>query len=57
MLGLGLKRRQYERGAAFFHEVTDTRGLDTAAKVWERPENLPTGAELDEPRRWLARIE
>ncbi|MFB6220369.1 MAG: zinc-dependent metalloprotease [Halolamina sp.] len=57
MLGLGLKRRQYERGAAFFTEVADRRGLDTAAKVWDHPANLPTGAELDNPENWLARIE
>ena len=56
MLGLGLKRRQYERGAAFFNEVADKRGLDTAATVWERPENLPTTAELDDPDSWLARV-
>ncbi|NHX36849.1 MULTISPECIES: zinc-dependent metalloprotease [Halolamina] len=56
LLGLGLKRRQYERGADFFHAVADAEGLDTAAKVWDRPENLPTDDELDDPERWLARI-
>ena len=57
LLGLGLKRRQYERGAEFFTVVADAEGLDTAGKVWDRPENLPTDAELDDPGRWLARIE
>jgi uncharacterized protein (DUF2342 family) len=56
LLGLGLKRRQYERGAEFFHAVAEAEGLDTASKVWERPENLPTGDELDDPERWLARV-
>jgi uncharacterized protein (DUF2342 family) len=56
LLGLGLKRRQYERGAEFFHAVADERGLDAAATVWERPENLPTDTELDDPARWLARV-
>ncbi|MFW5934457.1 MAG: zinc-dependent metalloprotease [Halolamina sp.] len=56
LLGLGLKRRQYERGADFFHAVADAEGLDTAAKVWERPENLPTDDEFDDPERWLARV-
>ena len=56
LLGLGLKRRQYERGAAFFRAVADARGLDGASAVWERPENLPTDAELDHPERWLARV-
>jgi len=56
LLGLGLKRRQYERGAAFFRTVADARGLAGASAVWERPENLPTDAELDHPERWLARV-
>ncbi|MFB6079400.1 MAG: zinc-dependent metalloprotease [Haloferacaceae archaeon] len=56
VLGLGLKRRQYERGADFFRAVADARDVETATRVWERPENLPTDAELDAPERWLARI-
>ncbi|WP_423750567.1 zinc-dependent metalloprotease [Salinirarus marinus] len=56
LLGLGLKRRQYERGAAFFRHVADERGLAAASAVWEQPENLPTDAELDAPERWLARV-
>ncbi|MFB6101085.1 MAG: zinc-dependent metalloprotease [Haloplanus sp.] len=56
LLGLGLKRRQYERGAAFFRAVADARGLEGASAVWERPENLPTDAELDDPEQWLARV-
>ncbi|MFD1634132.1 zinc-dependent metalloprotease [Haloplanus ruber] len=57
LLGLGLKRRQYERGAAFFEAVADARGLTGASVVWDRPEYLPTEDELDAPERWLARVE
>jgi len=57
LLGLGLKRRQYERGAAFFEAVADARGLAGASVVWDRPEYLPTEDELDAPERWLARVE
>jgi uncharacterized protein (DUF2342 family) len=57
LLGLGLKRRQYERGAKFFRAVADARGVGAASKVWERPENLPTDAELDQPSLWLRRVE
>ncbi|WP_336025214.1 zinc-dependent metalloprotease [Halobellus salinisoli] len=57
LLGLGLKRRQYERGARFFRSVADERGVTAAAAVWERPENLPTSAELDDPARWLRRVD
>jgi uncharacterized protein (DUF2342 family) len=56
LLGLGMKRRQYERGKAFFDAVADERGLAGAGAVWESPETLPTDAELDDPALWLARI-
>ncbi|MFB6218888.1 MAG: zinc-dependent metalloprotease, partial [Halobacteriaceae archaeon] len=56
LFGLGLKRRQYERGKAFFESVADERGVETAGLVWEGPENLPTDVELDDPARWLARV-
>lgn len=56
LLGLGMKRRQYERGKAFFDAVADARGIEGASVVWNRPENLPTDAELDAPEKWLARV-
>ncbi|WP_435097189.1 zinc-dependent metalloprotease [Halorubrum sp. N11] len=57
LLGLGLKRRQYEQGAAFFRHVVDARGIEAAGAVWERPEHLPTSAELDDPEAWLMRVD
>lgn len=56
LLGLGLKRRQYERGKAFFEVVADERGIDGAGIVWESPEYLPTDEELDAPAQWLDRV-
>jgi uncharacterized protein (DUF2342 family) len=56
LLGLGMKRRQYERGKEFFDAVASARGVEAAGVVWARPENLPSDAELDEPDRWLARV-
>nr|WP_254714798.1 zinc-dependent metalloprotease [Natranaeroarchaeum aerophilus] len=55
-LGLGMKRRQYERGKAFFEHVAEQRDVETASKVWDRPENLPTGEEIDDPNAWLRRL-
>ncbi|MFB6168896.1 MAG: zinc-dependent metalloprotease [Haloferacaceae archaeon] len=55
-LGLGVKREQYERGARFFRAVADARGLEAASRVWDRPEHLPSDAELDDPAQWLARV-
>jgi putative hydrolase len=57
LLGLGMKRRQYEQGAAFFRHVADARDIEAAGAVWERPENLPTTAELDDPEAWLGRVD
>ena len=57
LLGFGMKRRQYERGKAFFDVVADERGVAGAAAVWKHPENLPTDEELDSPDLWLRRIE
>jgi len=57
LFGLGLKRRQYERGKAFFAAVADARGVETAGRVWDAPEMLPTDRELDDPTLWLARID
>ncbi len=56
LIGIGRKRRQYERGKAFFEAVADARNLRTAGLVWERPENLPGEEELDDPAAWLARM-
>ena len=56
LLGIGRKRRQYERGKGFFDAVADERGVAGAAVVWERQENLPTDAELDDPDAWLRRV-
>ena len=57
LLGLKLKRDQYERGAAFFAAIADSRDLAAAAAVWETPENLPTDDELETPEQWLQRVD
>ena len=56
LLGLSVKRRQYERGKAFFETVADRRGIAAAGRVWDDPGNLPTDAEIDDPDRWMARV-
>ncbi len=56
LLGLGLKRQQYERGARFFEAVAEARGIPAASAVWDHPDNLPTDAELDDPGAWLRRV-
>jgi uncharacterized protein (DUF2342 family) len=57
LLGLGMKRQQYERGKAFFDEVVAARGVAAAGRVWDSPDTLPTEAEIETPRRWIERVD
>lgn len=57
LLGLGMKRDQYERGKAFFDAVAAEAGVGVTSRVWAEAENLPTEAELTHPERWLDRID
>ena len=57
VLGLSMKRRQYERGKEFFDGVVELRDIETAGRVWESPETLPTDTEFDDPRAWLDRMD
>jgi len=57
LLGLDLKRQQYENGAAFFEAIADARDIAAASAVWKRPENLPTSEEIETPGLWLQRVD
>ncbi len=56
VLGLDAKMAQYRDGAAFVRGVVDKVGMEEFNAVWERPENLPSKAELSEPDGWVARV-
>ena len=55
-LGLDVKMAQYRDGAAFVRGVVDKVGMDDFNAVWERPENLPSKAEISDPAAWVARV-
>ncbi len=57
LLGLGMKRRQYERGKEFFDGVARVRDVAAAGRVWDGPEYLPSDEELDDPEAWVARVD
>ncbi len=57
LFGIGLKRRQYERGREFFESVAEQRGVEAAAAVWEGPGSLPSSEEIDDPAAWVARVD
>lgn len=56
LIGLDMKLRQYEQGKAFCDGVVQRAGITGLNQVWSRPEAMPTMAELDDPRGWLARV-
>jgi len=55
-IGLEMKLRQYEIGQRFCDEIAALGGRSAFEHLWAAPENLPSLAELKEPRRWLRRV-
>jgi putative hydrolase len=56
LLGIEMKRDQYEKGRAFCEVVVEQTDEATLARMWESAETVPSLPELDEPRLWLARV-
>jgi coenzyme F420 biosynthesis associated uncharacterized protein len=56
LLGLELKRRQYEEGVKFCRYVAGVRDLGSLNRVWDNAESLPTNEELTSPDVWIARV-
>lgn len=55
LLGLDLKRRQYEEGQHFFDQVFGQGGSEAVRKAFASPEDLPTMREVRSPDAWLGR--
>ena len=56
LLGLDAKMAQYRDGATFVRHVVDEAGMEQFNAVWERPEHLPSKAEIKDPKSWMARV-
>jgi coenzyme F420 biosynthesis associated uncharacterized protein len=56
LIGLEMKFRQYEMGQRFCDAVAAAEGPAALGHLWADPGNMPTLAELREPRRWLVRV-
>jgi coenzyme F420 biosynthesis associated uncharacterized protein len=56
LLGLEMKREQYELGDAFCRKVVELTDEATLSRMWESAEALPSMPELEEPSLWLARM-
>jgi coenzyme F420 biosynthesis associated uncharacterized protein len=55
-VGLDVKVRQYDLGTRFVSEVSGLVGDRAFARVWERPEHLPTLEEISRPHDWVDRV-
>ena len=56
LLGLDAKMAQYRDGAKFVRGVVDKVGMADFNAVWERPEHLPSKAEIESPETWVDRV-
>jgi coenzyme F420 biosynthesis associated uncharacterized protein len=56
LLGLEQKMAQYRDGAVFVRAVVDQVGMDGFNAVWAEPGNLPTIAEVHDPKSWVTRV-
>ena len=57
LLGLDLKRRQYEEGQHFFDRVFARGGSEAVRATFAAPEALPTMEEVRSPDTWLHRTD
>jgi coenzyme F420 biosynthesis associated uncharacterized protein len=55
LLGVEMKREQYQQGLAFCDTVVEMTDEATLARMWGSAEALPSLPEISEPRLWLAR--
>lgn len=56
LLGMDAKMAQYRDGAKFVRAVVTKAGMPQLNAVWERPENLPSKAEIADPSAWITRV-
>jgi coenzyme F420 biosynthesis associated uncharacterized protein len=57
LTGLNVKMEQYQAGERFIDAILESRGHDTARRVWEGRAFLPTMAEIRQPQLWLERVD
>lgn len=56
LLGLELKRKQYEEGVKFCRYVAGVRDVASLNHAWDNTESLPTPEEINDPDAWIARV-
>jgi len=56
LLGIDVKREQYEGGRRFCDAVAERTDGSVLARMWDDAASLPSLPELDEPTLWLSRM-
>ena len=56
LTGIEMKMKQYAEGEQFIAEVERIASLSVIDSAWEKPEALPTLAEIREPEAWVRRV-
>jgi putative hydrolase len=56
LLGLEAKMRQYRDGERFVAGAVQAVGMAGFNRIWDDPKNLPTTAELHDPKAWVQRV-
>lgn len=56
LLGMDAKMAQYRDGAHFVRTVVDKVGMADFNAVFAEPANLPSKAEIHDPRAWITRV-
>ncbi len=56
LIGIEMKMKQYDAGAAFIDRVEEEASWDALSMAWESAEALPTLAEIDDASLWLNRM-
>ncbi|HVE91214.1 MAG TPA: zinc-dependent metalloprotease [Actinomycetota bacterium] len=56
LLGLELKRKQYDAGVKFCRYVAGVHDVAFLNKAWDNPDSLPTASEIDNPDGWIERM-
>lgn len=56
LLGIEMKRKQYEEGVRFCRYVASMRDVAALNRVWENPDCLPSTDEITDPDTWIARV-
>ncbi|WP_105565571.1 zinc-dependent metalloprotease [Microbacterium halophytorum] len=57
LVGLRLRPRRLREAAAMWRAVTDAVGVEARDSLWDYPDMMPNGGDIDDPSALIARLE